>query len=339
MTQGTTEKYLVIGGGGFLGKAIVDQLLDRGSIVSVFDMQKTFEDDRLEHYYIGNICNSDDLDQACQDKTVVIHTASPIHGKAASLYHKVNVEGTDLVIQSCQRYAIRKLIYTSSAGVIYNGQNLFNADETTPYCQVHMDAYNETKAIAEQRVLAANGKNGLLTCALRPSGIFGPRDAQGSLAIVEAAKRGQWRMMIGSNDNLFDMTYVDNAAYAHILAADKMTPTSGIGGEAFTITNDQPVFFWDYPKALYDGLGLKNTQQIRLSTSLAYALGALMDTMAWLMSPWKTLHPTLTRFRVQVISGNRYYDISKAKQLLGYRPIVSYEEAIERTVAYWKSVA
>lgn len=331
------ERYLVIGGGGFLGKTIADMLADRGDDVTVFDLRFAKETDARVKYIVGDITRLADVELACASKSVVIHTASPIHGKASAVYFKVNVEGTSNVIAACSTARVQKLIYTSSAGVIYNGQDLLNANESTPYCKVHMDAYNESKAIAELAVLKANDPEGLLTCALRPSGIFGPRDSQGSLSIVEASKRGQWRMMIGDNTNLFDMTYVDNAAYAHVLAADKLSHSNGIGGEAFTITNDQPVFFWDFPMALYHGLGYKQTQKMKIPTNVGYLIGALMDTFAYLLSPFWAIHPSLSVFRVKVISANRYFDISKAKDVLGYRPIVSYGEAIDRTVEYWKS--
>lgn len=110
-------------------------------------------------------------------------------------------------------------------------------------------------------------------------------------------------MMIGDNSNLFDLTYVDNAAYAHILASDKLGAGLGVEGqvylclmEAFIITNDQPIFFWDYPKYLLNELGYKNTQQIVLPTSFAYGLGALMDGLAAVLKPVVEIHPSLTRF-------------------------------------------
>jgi sterol-4alpha-carboxylate 3-dehydrogenase (decarboxylating) len=142
--------------------------------------------------------------------------------------------------------------------------------------------------------------------------------------------------MIGDNENLFDMTYVDNAAYAHILAAERMTANSGIDGQAFIITNDQPIFFWDYPKAIYEGLGYKETQKIVLSKSFGLALGSFMDTVTWILSPFVTLHPSFTRFRVVIINGNRYFNIAKAKKLLGYSPIVDWNEAVTRTVQFYK---
>jgi sterol-4alpha-carboxylate 3-dehydrogenase (decarboxylating) len=331
------ESYLVVGGAGFLGNAIVDMLLNEGETVSVFDLvQPNDADSRLEHFYKGDITNPKDVEHACKGKTVVIHTASPIHGKPAAVYHKVNVDGTRNIIDACLAQKVSKLVYTSSAGVIYNGQDLINADETTPYCQVHMDAYNETKQLAEELVLQANCKE-LLTTAIRPSGIFGPRDAQGSYAIVEAARKGNWRIMIGDNMNLFDLTYVDNAAYAHILAARKLQFASGVDGEAFLITNDQPIFFWDYPKILWHALGYRGTQSVCLPKSVAYLIGDMMDFFTWVLKPIKAIHPTLTRFRVQVINGNRYFDISKAKKRLGYEPIVSLTEGMHRTSEYWKT--
>ena len=178
--------------------------------------------------------------------------------------------------------------YLIVRSVIYDGNDLVNADETIPYCQVHMDAYNETKALAEKSILESNDPD-LLTIALRPTGIFGPRDNQGSLAMAQAAKKGQWRVMIGSNENLFDMTFVDNAANAHILAADKLSMECG-AGEAFNITNDQPLFFWDMPKALFDGLGYKETMHIQIPRNVGFILGRMMDVMAYLMKPIRSIH-------------------------------------------------
>jgi nucleoside-diphosphate-sugar epimerase len=106
--------------------------------------------------------------------TVVIHTASPIHGLGPAIYEKVNVVGTSTVIASCVAHGIRKLVYTSSAGVIYDGEeHVVDVDERLDFPEIPMDAYNETKARAEALVLGANGREGLKTCALRPAGIFG----------------------------------------------------------------------------------------------------------------------------------------------------------------------
>jgi len=105
--------------------------------------------------------------------TCIIHTASPPHGLDPAVYWKVNVDGTNAVIAAAVELGIRKLVFTSSAGVVFNGTDLIDVDERLPYPEKPFDAYNESKAKAEQAVLEANGKGGLLTVALRPAGIFG----------------------------------------------------------------------------------------------------------------------------------------------------------------------
>lgn len=90
------------------------------------------------------------------------------------MYEKVNVEGTQVILDSCKASSVSKLVFTSSGGVVYDGEeNLVDVDERLAYPDVPLDAYNETKARAEKMVLEANGKDGLLTCAIRPAGIFG----------------------------------------------------------------------------------------------------------------------------------------------------------------------
>lgn len=83
------------------------------------------------------------------------------------------MDGTAAVIAAAVAVGVRKLVFTSSAGVVFNGADITDIDERLPYPEVPMDAYNDSKAKAEALVLAANGKGGLLTVALRPAGIFG----------------------------------------------------------------------------------------------------------------------------------------------------------------------
>ena len=135
---------------------------------------------------------------------------------------------------------MRKLVFTSSAGVVFNGKDIIDVDERMPFPEVHMDAYNQTKAEAEVLVLEANGKGGLLTVALRPAGIFGwgsqnprqfpydlplsnsPGDRQVMAGFYQAYEKGQTNVQVGDNNNLFDWTYVGNVARAHLIAADKL---------------------------------------------------------------------------------------------------------------------
>ncbi|KAF4617917.1 hypothetical protein D9613_005909 [Agrocybe pediades] len=216
------DVYLVIGGNGFVGRHIVQQLLDRGDIVSVFDIVERYND---VPFYAGDISDQESVASALRKSgtTCIIHTASPhatINNPA--LFHKVNVEGTKAVIAAAVETGVRKLVFTSSAGVVFNGEDIIDGDERLPFPEVPLDAYNDSKAKAEKAVLEANGKGGLLTVALRPAGIFGPGDRQAMTGFYQVYERGQTNFQIGDNTNLFDWTYVGNVAYAHLLAADKL---------------------------------------------------------------------------------------------------------------------
>ncbi|RXW24479.1 hypothetical protein EST38_g1331 [Candolleomyces aberdarensis] len=218
------DQYLVIGGSGFLGRHIVDQLRARGDTVSVFDIVQRYHD---VPFYSGDITDDKQvaaaLKQACSGTTCIIHTASPPAGLTdGSLYFKVNVDGTRAVIEAAVACGVRKLVFTSSAGVVFNGGDIIDVDERLPYPDVPLDAYNDSKAKAEALVIASNGKGGLLTVALRPAGIFGPGDRQVMTGLYQVYENNQTHFQIGDNTNLFDWTYVGNVARAHLLAADKL---------------------------------------------------------------------------------------------------------------------
>lgn len=223
-SQPTQESFLIIGGCGFLGRHIVQQLVGRGERqVAVFDLVQRHFDDNVT-FYTGDITFPDDLREAITKSkaNVIIHTASPIHGMGKDVYEKVNILGTQTIINACLSQSVPKLIYTSSAGVVYNGtQNLVDIDERMEIPTSALDAYNDTKARAEQLVLAANSPE-LKTCALRPAGIFGEGDRQLLVGLKQVVDNGQTKFQVGDNENLFDWTYVGNVAHAHLLASDRL---------------------------------------------------------------------------------------------------------------------
>lgn len=186
-----SEVYVVIGGSGFLGRHIVEALQKRGDNVVVLDIVQRYDD---VPFYSADITDQAQVEETLRDvctfklmtrialtscnvpqsgATCIIHTASPPHGLDPAIYWKVNVEGTKAVIAAAVAQNVHKLVFTSSAGVVFNGADLKGVDERLPFPERHLDAYNESKAKAEQLVLEANGKGGLLTVALRPAGIFG----------------------------------------------------------------------------------------------------------------------------------------------------------------------
>ncbi|KAE8227545.1 hypothetical protein CF319_g49 [Tilletia indica] len=245
--------HFVIGGAGFLGSSIVRLLLGRGEKhVAVFDLNPPppkLKHDGVQYFIPGDLTSEQSLTDALLSfigekggpETVIYHTASPAAAAAGppkpELYEKVNVKGTRNVIEVARKLHVRKLVFTSSAGVVFDGKDLINVDERMPYPVPAMDHYNDTKARAESMVCLASGSpsdsSALLTVALRPAGIFGPNDRQALPGFFEVLRTRRTNFQIGKNENLFDWTYVDNVAHAHLLAADKLgeSPLTTKGSE------------------------------------------------------------------------------------------------------------
>ena len=287
MANLTTPKIpssvLVIGGCGFLGGHIVSQLLEPStSKVSVLDLRTTKNRLPGASYYDADITSPEAVRSVFEKvrPQIIIHTASPTAVQdnastaqkkgAKALYHKVNVEGTRTLVEQAGRIGcVKAFVYTSSASVVHDGHSdLINADERWPILRApqQKDAYSESKGIAEELVLAANRKYGdMLTIALRPAGIFGEGDMQLIPNLLLAYKKGQTRFQLGGNENIFDFTYVGNVAYAHILAAVALMDTHAlttqpldhekVDGEAFLITNAQPICFCDFTRMVWKAEG------------------------------------------------------------------------------------
>ncbi|CAG8454696.1 846_t:CDS:2 [Ambispora gerdemannii] len=329
---------LVIGGDGFLGRWIVELLLRRNSdpnqpnyAISIFDLQQRYFDESLT-YYTGNLTQYEDINLAIAKSRAktLIHTASPPHGLNSKIYWDVNVGGTKNVLKACVENGVEKLVFTSSAGVLYDGiSDLVNVDETASFPKVFHDDYHETKAEAEKIVLAANRQNGLLTCAIRPSAIFGPRDQQLAAGMIKVMERGQTKFQIGDNFNLFDFTYVENVAYAHLLAMDKLSsdPDIKVGGEAFLITNGTPIPFWDMPRFIWSQFNHYPPYYIKMSRTAGLALAYCAEWACYLLNR----EQGFTRYRVKYACSSRYFNINKSKTILGYSPPVDLEEGIKRT--------
>ncbi|OBZ78021.1 Sterol-4-alpha-carboxylate 3-dehydrogenase, decarboxylating [Grifola frondosa] len=311
------DSYLVIGGGGLLGHHIVELLLARGEpSVAVFDVVAASFDSRVQ-VFAGDILDVQRLTEVVKScaATCIIHTAAILQGPSRQVQFQVNVTGTENVIKVALACGVTKLVYTSSASVVFDGRDQNGIDETLPYPEKFFDTYNETKAIAETAVLKANGQDGLNTASLRVAGLFGPGDRVTIPAFMEVLERGRTGSQIGDNTNLFDWTYIKNAAYAHLLAADRLDPAHPkhalVAGQAFFISNGEPRPWWDFPRAIWKAAGHVPNRTIGTQ-------------------------PFLSRFRVTYVCTARWCNITKARKALDYEPIVSLDDGIQETVKWWK---
>ncbi|KAF9175129.1 erg26, C-3 sterol dehydrogenase [Mortierella sp. AD010] len=331
-----TTKCLITGGNGFLGRWIVAELIKRTdyaiTILDIFIPSNVEPNDRIT-YIAGDITDTAAVQAALKGQDICLHVASPPHHFPAEKFKRINIEGTQNVIDACLNEKVGRLIYTSSASVLQDGSALVNADETYPIPKTFIETYSETKAIAEGMILKANCDQ-LLTCALRPSGIFGPGDSQGTPGFMDVMKKGQHVLQIGDNSGLFDWTYVENVAYSHVLAAQKLIPGSKAAGQAFFITNGSPVPFWNHPRALMAEKKVVAPYLIIINFHVALVI-AFLSEMASVVKRMlgKESKDGFTRVRVRYIAYDRYFNINKARNLLGYEPVVSYKEGVKRTMA------
>lgn len=336
------SSVLLVGGAGFLGLHLIEQFYRHtpNTKIHVFDVRPlpehlskyfTFPTDQVI-FHQGDLTSEVDVANAINKSNcdVIVHSALPMHGLPQAIYEKVNVQGTKNLIKVAKDLKVKALVYTSSAGVIFNGQDVHNANESWPYPEVHMDGYNETKAIAETAVMESNSSSFYTVC-LRPAGIFGPGDRQLVPGLRAAARLGQSKFQLGNNNNLFDWTYVGNVADAHVLAAQKiLNPkySSKLAGETFFITNDAPTYFWTLARTVWKADGHIDKYNIVLAKPVAYVAGYLSQFFSKLLNK----EPGLTPFRVKVVCATRYHDISKAKEILDYKPAVDLETGIKYTL-------
>ena len=238
-------KVLVTGGGGFLGGAIVRTLVARGDEVLSFSRGEYPALAALGVTQVrGSVSDREAVRAAAKGCELVFHVAAKagIWGSYHD-YHQANVVGTRNVVDACRSNGINRLVYTSSPSVVFDGCDIEGGDESLPYPTRYESHYPATKALAEQLVLTANSPE-LATTSLRPHLIWGPGDNHLLPRIVAKGRAGNLRR-IGEGTNLVDTVYVDNAATAHLLAADKLFPGSPVAGRSYFISNDEPVPLWE----------------------------------------------------------------------------------------------
>ncbi len=327
-------KALVTGGGGFLGRHIVEQLLARGDEATIFARSNYPEMEKIgAKLFRGDVQDRETVSHACQGMDAVFHVAARANlwGPWEAFY-QTNVVGTQNIIDACREYGVRKLIYTSTPSVIANGQPRSGVDESYPYPDHFDNYYPQTKAMAEQMVVEANGPD-LSTVSLRPRVIFGPRDTQLIDRVVARAKAGRL-IQIGDGPNKFDVTYIDDATRAHLLAVDALEPGSPVAGSIYFISQGEPVNMWEFVNTIITQLGYPPVKR-RIPVPVALTIARIIQ---W---TYRTFHlkgePQLVPFLVNEMTLDFYADISKAKRDFGYEPQISVDEAVQRTVEYFRN--
>jgi 3beta-hydroxy-delta5-steroid dehydrogenase/steroid delta-isomerase len=332
----------VTGAAGFLGRNLVRRLLREGLMVRALVRNSPLN---IEHEHLscirGDVCNLDDLLQACEGVDTVFHTAALISllgGIAAREEYRdrawqVNVVGTQNVIDACVSSAVKRLIYTSSVDVCFEGKPLPDMKESLPYARRFKSVYAQTKVAAEKRVLEADGASGLRTCAIRPDGIYGAEPNDMIDRFAKELMAGKLVARIGSSSVLQDNSHIDNLVEGELLAAQHLIPNGVACGQAYFIGDAEPMNSFEFFRPLIEGLGHPFPQR-----EIPVAL------LKPVMHVWQAMHfifglpkPLLSPHELDKVSITHYASIEKARAELGYAPKRSVAEAMEEILKYCES--
>lgn len=321
-------KVLVTGAGGFLGSYIVRDLLHAGTYEVYSFSRKKYKN--LEEMGViqrqGDLSNYADVEAALSGMDAVIHTASQVGmwGRYSDFY-QTNVVGTENIIRACQKHMIKKCVYTSTPSVAFGQESLCGVDESVGYPKKYLSLYAATKALAEQKILAANSEQ-FSTVALRPHLIFGPGDQNLVPRVVSAAKAGKLKI-VGNGENLVDVTYVENASIVHVMALEKLNPGSNIAGKAYFL-GQGPIKLWDFTNELLKRSGISPITK-KIPFAWAYLIGFLIETILGLVGKFD-ITPPMTRFIALQLGKSHYYSHKNLEQDLGFKPKFSIEQGLDR---------
>jgi nucleoside-diphosphate-sugar epimerase len=327
-------RALVTGGGGFLGRAITEQLLARGDQVTILSRGRYPEVEALGARGVQcDLTAPAGLVDVIAGHDVVFHVASKtgVWGPREQ-FMDINVGGTKNLLAACRQAGVSRFVYTSSPSATFDGTDAENATEADCPYPDHFEAdYPESKAAAEQLVLAADDE-AMATTALRPHLIWGPRDPHIIPRLMQRRQQGRLAR-VGDGKNKVAITYIDNAAAAHLQAADALVPGSANAGKAYFISDEAPVVLWEWIDQLLVDVGLSPVSR-SVSVGLAHRLGAVLE---W---TWRLFRlsgePPMTRFVAAELAASHWYDLGAARKDFGYHPVIEPREAMDRTIAAFR---
>jgi nucleoside-diphosphate-sugar epimerase len=321
---------LVTGAGGFLGGRTAAMLAASGRKVRILWRPRPGRRPPAGFEAVeGDLADQASLEAAVRGVDSVIHCAGlagvwgPLDG-----YVETNTMGTARLLAAARRQGCKRLVYTSTPSVVHSGGDLAGVDERAPYSHDTSQPYAYSKMLAERLVLAADSPS-LRTLALRPHLIWGPGDPHLLPRLEDRARRGRLVLFSGGPWKV-DATFVDNAAEAHLAALARLEAGADCAGQAYFIAQDEPVDLNILINSLLAAVGAPEARR-RIGRRAGLAAAAAVEGL------WRLLRlegePPITVFTVRQMSSSHYYDLSKARRLLGYRPKVSTAEGLGRLSA------
>ncbi len=321
------KRVLITGGGGFVGSHIVKQLREKDITCVVFGRNSYPQVEAMGAECVqGDIADAPSLVRAMENVDTVFHVAAlaGIWGKWDD-YYRINVTGTRNVLTACKEHGVRNCVYTSTPSVVFNGDDIINGDETLPYGEKVLCHYAKSKIMAEKLVLESNSHE-LRTCAIRPHLVWGPGDPHLIPRLLDRGRKKELKK-VGNCENLVDISYVENVATAHLLAAENLEKSGTAAGQAYFISQGEPVNLWDWVDELFVTFNVPAIEK-RVPFPVAYIAGAMLEGVHTLFASGK--EPKMTRFLAEQLAKSHCFSMEKARNDLGYIPQISTEEGMKR---------
>ena len=336
-------KAFVTGGTGFIGSHLVEELAMAGYDIKVLVRESSdlsFLPAEKINLCRGDVRNYESLKNSMRDCSIVFHAAAFASdwGKKSDFY-EINVKGTKNVLRAAKENNIDNVVLISTTGVLGEENCAVSKTEEssynpkTPYFlsrlfESDMNYYRHSKMLAEKEAIKFSKENGLNLTVIRPVWVYGPREFHaGPFEFCKSLTDGCRILPMGRN-NKFHVVYVKDLAKAIISAIQK----EFIGIRIFNIGNPEVPTAMEYFDLFRKHLGVG--LPIYIPFAISYSLGIMLEVIAKLLRA-KTPY-LLTRARAKMVYCNNIYDVSRSKEILGFRAETSLDEGIRETVNWWK---
>lgn len=333
---------LITGGAGFVGKNFVQTVLNMGYKVRSLDRVESSIKHKNLRNITGDIRDAVLIRKAVKGVGTLFHTAAIIETRGSDalsedlreLSYDINVEATKQLVILARAAGVKRFIYTSSNSVVIGGNPLRGVDESEPYTTRLRDLYTETKVAAEKWVLKQNGIDGMYTCAIRPSSIWGPGDQTMFKKIFEQILAGNLRAKIGMGREKLDNTYVHNLIQGQIKAAEHLNEGGTSPGQAYFINDDEPINAFDFIKPVMDAIGVK----LPFIAVPGHIAVRSLETWEYLHTKFGLPSPPLAPSDVERVAVDNYFSVKKARNELDYAPLYNAKKGMQESIPYYKAL-